>query len=192
MQPAARFAADRYKAIALTDDSVHGRKAEPGAFANSLGSEERLKKACLHFRCDARAIVRNGQHHVETGFCLRTQRRDIFKLNVGRFDTEFTASRHGVPRIDGKIHDDVADLARIDFHGLQRTAMHDHQIDVLAEELPQQMFTVEHHLAQVEDLGRQHRTPRKREQLTGEFRGAFPRLPDSLDHFPGRFIHLAV
>ena len=51
----------------LLDDAVNRRQSQPGAFADFLGGEKRIKDAGQELRCNAATGVGNGDTNIWTG-----------------------------------------------------------------------------------------------------------------------------
>ena len=110
----ARLAIDPDVSAALFDDSVDRRQAEARALPFFLGGEERLEDVGLRLFVHAAAVVGDRQHDVLAG---RQRNRRMgsrgVEFDVAGFDREAPALRHGVARIDRKIHDHLLDLAAV-------------------------------------------------------------------------------
>src|SRR5262249_14874032 len=111
----AGLAFDEDEAARLLDDAVDGGETKPGAGAHLLRREERLEDARQILAWNADAGVGHLDLHVFAGrhYLVGAPHR-IFARHVGGADGERAARRHGVPRIDGEIDDDLLELALVD------------------------------------------------------------------------------
>ena len=80
-------------------------RPEAGSLAGFLGGEERLEDVLLHLRVHADAGVAHGQHHVAAGREVLLARFGLRQGQVGGFNGQRTVVRHGVPRVQRKVHD---------------------------------------------------------------------------------------
>src|SRR6185369_456252 len=85
-------------------------------------------------------------------------------------------SWHGIPCIDGEVHNDLFHLARIDFHTSQRRVRAEHQGNIFADQSSQQFRHRGHRLVQVQNLWLQDLLAGEREELSSQRRGAVASL----------------
>ena len=183
-----RLALDEDETAGLGDDAIDGRKPQPGARADLLGGEKRLEDAFQIFLRDARCRYRDtsicdvmaGRH----GLVAAADRRLVD--DIGGADGQGAAIRHGVARVDGEIDDDLLELALIDLDEAEVAAMHDLELDVLADEAAQQMRQIRERVGDVEDARLQGLLAREGQQLAHQIGGAVGVLLDLHDVGEGR------
>jgi hypothetical protein len=108
-EPGAAFGFHQIQRAAVrARDAVRNRQAEPGAFADLLGREERLEDAAAKLRADARAAVGNLD---EMAALLRTGRDPDGARHAG--------CRHRVLRVQQQVEEQLLDLVAVD-HRHQR------------------------------------------------------------------------
>src|ERR1035441_9837959 len=90
---------------ALLDDAVNGGESEAGAVADFLGGEEGLEDVALSFLVHALTVVAEGEADVLSVRQAHGEPRAAF--DVGGFDGQDTARRHGIAGIDGAIYEDL-------------------------------------------------------------------------------------
>ena len=107
--------------LMLLHDAMDGREAEPGAFADFLGREERLEDVRQPFRRNAAAGVAHRAGRPPGRVAPRDARRacssEISTSCV--VEGQHAAARHGVAGIDGEIGDDLLDHRGVGFDGGQ-------------------------------------------------------------------------
>ena len=124
-------------------------------------------------------------------------------VNAGRSRRhgERAAARHGVARVDGEIHDDVLEVARVGEHGWQILRTLAQQLDVLAQGPAQHDFQGRNLIVQIHWPGLDCLFAAERQQLAGERRRAggskrdlFQGLGRSLVGFPAyqHQLHMAL
>src|SRR5258707_11526064 len=108
---ALRLAVDKDKSAALFHDAVHHREAEASALG-AFGGEERLEDPRLGFIVHPDAGVADGEHDVVACGERGVSTREMFvEGDVRGLNGQLAALRHGIARVDGKVHDDLVDLA---------------------------------------------------------------------------------
>ena len=174
-------------AAGLLDDAVDGRKAEPGALADLLGREERLEDLGLDLRRNAGAGVLDlDQHIVGRRQRLVAEGRDLRRLDVARADRQRAAVRHRVAGIDGEVDDHLLELVEVGLDRPEVAAVHELQLDLLAEQPLQQDREVRQHVAERQHLRPQRLPAREGEQLPHQAGGAVGVLLDVHDVLEGR------
>ena len=92
-------------------------------------------------------------------------------------DREASARGHGVAGVDDQVHDDLLDLAGIDFHDVPGTGSRTvSQLDVRADQPPEHLFDLDHVSIEVEHDRGQDLLAAEREELPGQAGGAVRRL----------------
>jgi hypothetical protein len=86
-------------------------------------------------------------------------------------DGEPAAVGHGVAGVDGEVHEDLLDLARVGLDAAELGIELGGQLHVLADGAPQELVDARHRGVEVEDLGLQHLPAREGQELAGERRG---------------------
>ena len=95
----------------------------------------------------------------------------FIQLDIGGFNGQVSALRHGVAGVDGQVHDDLFDLSRVGLHLRQRGLQGGPQLHVFADQALQHFLDIGDHGIQVQHLGRQHLLPAEGQQLPGQGRG---------------------
>ncbi len=166
----------------LLDNSIDGCEAESRAFANILRREERFKNMSQRRRIHAAACVADAQAHKTSRARLRMRfRENGVNRHRGEVHGERAAARHGVARIDGKVHDDLLDHPGITLDKRQFVRRMEFERDVLADEAFQHFAHVADRLAQVERLELHDIFAAEHEQLARELGGAFGGEKNVLD-----------
>jgi hypothetical protein len=96
--------------------------------------------------------------------------------DVGGLHRELAAPRHGIPRVDDEVHDDLLDVARIGAHPAEWLRGERHEIHVGAKDALEHLVHARQHVVQVEHLRREHLLAAEHEELSGEVRARFPAL----------------
>ena len=105
----------------------------------------------------------------------------FIEIGLRRLDREPPALRHRVARVDDEVHENLLDRDGIDPDGRERGRQRGHELDVGADQPPQQLFQLPDDGVDVHDLRLQHLAPAEREQLPRQRRRAFARQPDFLE-----------
>ena len=119
-RPLARFGLATNDAAALLDNSQNRGKAQASSFADPFRGEERLEDVRPHFRVHSDPGVAHGHHRVTPGREIRIGGIGLREGHVGRRNGQRAAFGHGVPRVQGEVHDRAADFARVGPHLPQR------------------------------------------------------------------------
>ena len=80
--------------------------------------------------------------------------------------TSLPPLRHGIPGVDGQIHEDLLDLPRIGFHVSQGGVSNQRQVDILTDQTSQHLLHVRDEGVQVQNPRRQHLLPAEGQQLS--------------------------
>ena len=99
----------------------------------------------------------------------------LVELHVGRLDRELAAVRHGVTGVHREVHGDLLDLAWIDLHLAEPGCEQHGQLDILADESPEQALHSRQGVVQVDDPGLQDLLSAEREKLASQVDGAHAR-----------------
>ena len=104
--------------LVLLDYAQHHGQSESGSFAHRLGGEERFKDVFLDKFVHACSRVRQQQADKPAG-PARTVLPAILLVHghVPGPNCQFPAVRHGVPCIDGKVHDHLFDGSFVALQG---------------------------------------------------------------------------
>src|ERR1041384_4716369 len=182
-RPLPRLALHRDEAVALLDDPVHHREAEPGPLAERLGGEERLEEVGADLGRHAAAGIGHGEEHVGT------PRRNLVVLLGGRgqlhvpgLDRHPAAFGHGVARVDDQVHDRLLQLSRIRLDRVESRAQGHLQLDVLADHPAEHALHRAHQGVEIDEPGLHHLAAAEREQPVGESLGPERGLLDLGDH----------
>ena len=104
----------------------------------------------------------------------------------GRFDPQRSAGRHGVPRVDGEVHQDLFELSAVRHRADLRTVEPRLDRDVFADDPAQHRLHFRHDVVEVHRLRLQQLPAAEREQLARERGRALARLQHLLDGRPVR------
>jgi hypothetical protein len=89
--------------------------------------------------------------------------RTAGQFDLGRFNCERPPLRHGIPRVDDEIDQDLFKLGLVGSQPPIRRVEFGDEVDVLADEAPQQAFQVRDSGIEREDFRVQRLFPTKRE-----------------------------
>ena len=149
------------------------RETEAGALASFLRREKWLEDARLHFGRHARAVVAHGQHHIIARHDLGPQPAIlVVERKVFRLDGQLAPARHGVTRVDRKVHDDLLHLPRIGLDAPDIFRQHRDETHVLAQQAAQHVVHVAHDEVQIEHARLEHLLAAEGEQLPRQRRRA--------------------
>ena len=171
-----RRARDVDEAAALGDDPVDAREPEPRSHA-LLCREERLEDPGARDGIHSAAGVGDGENDVRPR-CL--VRRNLLTVHVRGRDRQRAASRHGVPRVQGKVDQHLLDLAGIRLHVTEVGGERGHHLDLLPDQAAEHLVGVDDDRVQVDDARLQHLLAPEGEQLLRQRRSALCRLLDRL------------
>src|SRR5271157_1579668 len=91
---------------------MHHGKPQPRFVRESFGSVEWLKNAIQGLSVHANSCVRNRELHIISWLCSRGRRQMAFAEVVCSY-AQFASFGHGIPRIQGQIHQKLPYLAGI-------------------------------------------------------------------------------
>jgi hypothetical protein len=98
----------------LLDDSEDRRQPQTGPLSPFLGGKKRLENSALRFSIQADPGVCHREHHVRPRrYVVVSVGIVLVELDIGGLDSELSTLGHGVARVQGKIHDDLFDLAGV-------------------------------------------------------------------------------
>jgi hypothetical protein len=168
---------------ACFDDAIDGGQAQPGALADRLGGEERLPDLFAHLQRNAGPVVGHlDQRHLARarGGVGIAQLPRLGARQPRRADLDHPAAlrAHRVARIDRQVHDGVFQRRLVGPHQRQVAAVIGLQLDVLAQEPPQQDLGFADQLAQLQRLALHGPLARKIQQLAHQVGGPKTGLAD--------------
>ena len=190
----ARLGIDIDETAGLLDDAVDRRQPEAGALADFLGREERLEDLVDDVDRNAGAGVADvdphvvGRRHALVGQPLGFRRRYIRGPH-----REPAAIGHGVAGVDGEIDDHLLELRDVDLDRPQIAAVHQIELDLLADQPAQQHGEIAERVAEMQHLRAQRLPARERQQLPHQRRGAggvLLDLHDVLERRIGRLVRV--
>ena len=188
-RPRAELAADFDVSAALIDDAIDGRQAEAGPLALGFRGEERLEDMAQHLPAHPCAVVPDGELEVVARLDIEACFAELLIQRVAcRADCQLASARHGVPRVDGQVHDDLLQQARVHAHAAGLIVEEGDQLDILAERAPQELVHLHDHGVGVQDADLDDLLAAEGQQLTGQVRGALARADDLLDGVPERVV----
>ncbi len=192
--PSPEFGIHVDEAAGLLDDAVDGREAEPGSLADFLGREERLEDLVDDLGRYAGAGIGDIDAHVVGGrHAVVGQSRGFIRRDVGRLHGQLAAIRHRVAGVDREIDDHLFELRDVDLDRPEVAAVHEVELDLLADQAPQQHGQIGQGVAEVEHLRPQRLAARECEQLAHQRRGAgrvLLDLHDVLERRIGRLVRV--
>jgi len=107
--------------------------------------------------------------------------RTAGQFDLGRFDRERSALRHGIPRIDDEIDQNLFKLGLIGAQPSVRLIEFTDELDTLADETAQQTLQTRDSGIERQNFWVQRLFAAEREQLTNQRRGPFAGLQCLLD-----------
>ena len=108
---------------ALLHDAVAGRETQASALSLPLGGEERFEQVGQHVVGHPGSGIGDRQRDVVAGYHLRMSCAVLVAhREIGRFDDQPAAVRHGVPSVDGQVDQELLNLAGIRLDDIQTIA----------------------------------------------------------------------
>ena len=178
---AALLALNGNVSVGLLDEAIHHAEAEPGALADVLCRVERLEYLTQIAGCDAVAGVGERDHHIFAGGrAVEGSDGIVLQFDVGGFDAELAAIRHGIAGVQRKIEDRGRQLARIDQCRRNRFARLEVDADEFADRRFEKLHGVDDQCVDI-DTGRLQRLlARKGQQMLGQGGAAGGGIVDQL------------
>ena len=165
MRSPLRLAVYKNVGATLFQHAIYGGEPKSRTL-RAFRSKERLEDSRLRFDIHAHARITDSKHHVVARNDGAVHARKAFvESDVGGFDGQFPALRHGIARVDGKIHNHLIDLSRIGADRSQSGPRHHHEIYVLANHASQHFQILSYDLVHVEHLRSKHLFAAEGEQL---------------------------
>src|SRR6267143_4036611 len=178
--PPALFTVNPDVAFALLDDAIDRGESQAGA-VRTLGGKERLEDVRLSLPVHAAAGVADAEHDVRARFRERVLGEIYFvQFGVGGLDDQPAARWHGVPGVDGKVHEDLFDLPEIGLDATEVGSAGDGHCDVLTDQAMENFLHFGDDRVQVENGGLDDLLPAEGQQLASERAGAVSGLADFL------------
>ena len=120
---------------------------------------------CVH----AAAGVGDSQHHVAARLHLGGSLSVLLvEKRVAGLQSQFAALGHGIPGVDGQVHDDLFHLATIDVHAAQLRLQMTGDFHILADHPAQHLLHVAHDAVEAYHRRHQHLLAAERQELTGD------------------------
>ena len=174
--------------LAFHDDgaaAINGGQPQAGPLAAPLGSKEGFEDVIQRLLIDAGARVAHRQRHVWTGIHRGVgPRKGFCERHIGGFNGELAALRHGIPGVDGQVHDDLFHLSWVGLHAPQGCLEQRYPLDVLTDQAPQHLVHVGHDRVEVDDLGLQNLLSAQCQKLLSKGCGAVGGRLDGFDARP--------
>src|SRR5215831_14062749 len=140
-------------AAALFDDPVDCGQSQPTALSLAFGGKEGLKDARERYEVHTAARIRYLNGHPRAGNAIGGAHHAAFGFgNIPGFDCQPAAFGHGIPCIDGKIDDNLFDLAGIGLNAPKALGCICDEFDVLADQTAKHLVHVGYDEVQIEDL----------------------------------------
>ena len=111
--------------------------------------------------------------------CWRSE--GLVQFDIGGLEGELAAAGHRVPRVDGQVHEDLLELARVGLHAPERRILDGQELDVLADQPPEHLLHVCDHRIEVQHLGWRICCRLKASSWWVRVRGALAGRVDQLD-----------
>jgi hypothetical protein len=105
----------------------------------------------------------------------------VVQFDVRRLDQQLSAGRHRVAGVDGEVHQDLLELARIGVHAREVRREPGLELDVLAQRSAEQPVQLGHDDVEVEHLGTHHLATAEDQQLARQRGRPLCRPDDLLD-----------
>src|SRR5262249_17468787 len=112
--------------------------------------------------------------------------------DIGGFDGEDSAFRHGVAGVDHQVHEDLLDLAGVGADGAKVGGQHQAEIDVFADEAPEHAAQAGDELVEIEHAGLQDLAAAEGEELRGQGGGPFAGLHNLFDGMAVRVLRAEI
>ena len=106
--------------------------------------------------------------------------------DIGGAHRQRAAIRHGIARIDGEIDDHLLELVDVDLDQAEIAAMHDLELDLLAEQPAEQIAEIGDDIGERQDFRAQRLAARESQKLAHQIGGAIGVLLDVHDVGEGR------
>ncbi len=148
----------------LLDNPVNRGQPEPCSFPKLLRREEGFEQAPFDLIAHPRPGIRHAKVH-----------EIPVRLHILRLDDDLASVRHRVARIHQQVHQNLVQLAGIGHHVSQRRAEPGHQLDVFAEQRPEHLLRLSHHLVQIQNLGLRQLLPAEGEEVPRQLGSPFAR-----------------
>ena len=183
----ARLALAEDIAARLLDDAVDHRQAEAGALADLLGGEERLENLRAHVGRDAVSVVLDFDQHI-----IGRSDRHLLQAaafgggKVARAQRDPAALAHRVARVDDEVDDHLLELVEVGLHQPEIAAVHDIELDRLANQPAQQHLQLRQDVVELQRLRAKRLAARKRQKLPHQPRRPVGVLLDLHDVLKGR------
>ena len=174
MRHSARY---HHRASRLPGEAIDHAEAEPAAFADLLGGEERFERAARNFGRHAGAHVRHRDRHVITGDeAFVAVIEWLVEHGIRGRDRQAPATCHRIPRVDGQVEQRVLQLRRIDQAAPQHRVLRDFDLDGFAKRPLQDCRQPADQLVHVGDLRPQRLLAGESEQAAVEIGDPLGRL----------------
>ena len=174
-----RLTGDPNHAAVLFDYSIDNGEAEAGAARGQPGGEERIEDMRQRVAIHPRTGVAHREDEVPPGFHRPAPGRSA-DLPLACLDGQAAAGRHGVPRVQHQIHQDLFQLGRIHLDFAQARPQPGPQPDVGSDQSLEQAFHAADHRVELQRAGLKRRRLSEGQQLPGELSAAIRRFPDLL------------
>jgi len=186
-----QFALEGNRAAALPDDSVGRGQSQSSALSGTLGGEERLEEVAARGFGHSDAGVGQRDHHV----LARTHAQALggealVEMHQGGLNGELAAMGHGVARIDRQVHEHLLEPARVGLDGVLRGSRNGHQLDVFADQPPQQFLNLDHQLVDPHGARFERLAAAEGQKLVRQGAAPLRRPPDLLQRGPLGFLQV--
>src|SRR4029078_1447141 len=170
-------------ALALLDDSICRREAQPCALPGFLRCIERLEQPALCFATHALPGIGHSEHHVTPFFHRLIVKHSVLELHVGGGDRQLTAVRHGISRVYHKVHYHLLYLSTVGQGHVEIGGKRKRDFDMLADQPSEHARHSAEHCVQIEGCSVEDLLTAEGEQLAGETSGTSRRLDDFIEVF---------
>ncbi len=188
---AAGLTLGRDEAPILLDDAVDGRQTQPGPLADVLGREERLEDVRAGGLIHALAVVAHREHDIVarlnagalgaiagvqgslTGLdgnlpALPARAALRARAALPACAALRALRANGITGIDDEVGQKLVDLGRVEPDGIEFQSRLPEQIDILTDQAAKHLECASDGIVEIEHLGGDRLTARKRQELTGE------------------------
>ena len=112
----------------------------------------------------------------------------VVNEHLAGFDHELAPLRHGVPRVNRKVHQHLAELSGIDLDSADVLIEGDGQCDILAYHPAQQCLGFLDDFIDIQHFGQEDALPAEGQQLAGQCRGSFAGPVNRFEAFGVRIV----
>ena len=166
---APRLAVHPNKPATLFHNAIDSGQAEPRSFVPFLGSKEGFEYVRFRFGIHPYSGVGDGEHDVTSGdhremsLCIN----GVY-FHILSFNHKTAAFRHGIPSVDGQIHDNLLHLSTINLYAVKCGIECGYEFDAFTQKLRKDLAEGFHYTVNIQNLRLQLLLPAKGQKLLGD------------------------